>query len=80
MFDNSIDDNSIFVKGNWGYNAPMDFKLIPEGDNSAVSRKKTLHFLNVRNLSRVKKDLDMTVNFVFISLKSENRETSAVVK
>lgn len=63
-------DKSIFSKGKLGYNNPIDFKLIPDGDKSAVSRKNTLQFLKVRNLSNVKKDLEITVKFVLISLKS----------
>jgi len=58
----------------------MDFKLIPAGDKRDVSLRNTLHFLKLRALSRVKKDLEITVNFVFISLKSWNKEMSAVVK
>lgn len=80
IFRYSCFDNSIFFNGRSGYNKPIDFKLIPDGDNNEVSRKNTLQPLKVRHLSNVKNDLEITLKFIFMSSKSENKETSAVVK
>jgi len=38
-------DKSIFSNGNEGYKEPIDFKLIPAGDNRVESLKTTFHFL-----------------------------------
>jgi len=41
----SLEHNSIFFNGRPGYNKPIDFKLIPAGDNREESLKITFHFL-----------------------------------
>jgi len=45
MFSISFLLKVIFDKGNPGYKAPIDFKLIPEGESNAESLRKIFHFL-----------------------------------
>jgi len=72
--------NSTFDNGKDGYKLPIAFKLIPPGDRSDESLRKTFHFLYEILLSNVRNDLFKIENLSFTSSKSENNETSAVVK